>query len=642
MERSSIVHDALCIVHVFLRPHGPARRRLVRRDSPADKATGVKAKKVTIEFSEFIKLEDAQNKVIVSPPQLEQAEIKASGKRIIVELKDTLKENTTYTIDFSDAITDNNEGNPMGNYTYSFSTGTQIDTFEVAGYVLDASNLEPVKGILVGLYDDLSDSVFRQKPMMRVSRSDASGHYVIKGVAPGTYRIYALQDADGDFIFNQRSEMIAFSHQTFEPSSKPDTRQDTIWADSLHIADIVRVPYTHFLPDDLCLMAFTEVQTDRYLLKTERLDPEKMTFYFSYGDSLLPQITGLNFNADSAFVAEYTPKRDTIHFWLRDTALVNQDTLRMEVQYHATDTLGQLHLQTDTMEVLAKVPYEKRMKEQQKAREKWEKEQEKRVKKGEDYEDFPVEALEVKLSVSSSMAPDQNVRLEVPAPLVRLDTAAIHLYSKIDTLWYRAPFVFRPAEGAVRQFELLAEWHPGVEYSLEIDSAAFESLYGLVSKPVKQGFKVSALDEFSTLLVNLTGVADTANVLVQLLDKSENVKKQVHARQGQAEFYYVTPGTYYMRAIIDQNDNGMWDTGEYDADRQAEPVYYYGEEFECKAKWDVSLKWNLTAKNLAEQKPRALVKQQGEKSKKKLQNRNLERAKKLGIEYLKQETGVSL
>ncbi len=114
---------------------------------PADQSTNVKSKKIAILFNEYIKLEDATNKVIVSPPQLEVPEIKAAGKKIIVELQDTLKENTTYTIDFSDAISDNNEGNPMGSYTYSFSTGDHIDTMEVSGYVLDASNLEPIKGI---------------------------------------------------------------------------------------------------------------------------------------------------------------------------------------------------------------------------------------------------------------------------------------------------------------------------------------------------------------------------------------------------------------------------------------------------------------------------------------------------------------
>jgi hypothetical protein len=335
--------------------------------TPEDKATNVKSKKITILFDEFIKLEDATNKVIVSPPQLEQPEIKASGKKIIVELQDTLKDNTTYTIDFSDAISDNNEGNPMGNYTYSFSTGEQIDTFEVSGYVLDASNLEPIKGIAVGLYDDLADSAFKTKPLMRISRTDGSGHFVIKGVAPGTYRAYALQDADGDFRFTQKGEMIAFNHDTFEPSSKPDTRVDTVWRDSLHIDALLQKPYTHFLPDDITLLAFKQLQTDRTLLKTERVEPNKISMYFTYGDSLLPQIKGLNFKADSAFIIETNEKRDTIHYWIRDTTLVNQDTLSMDITYHVTDTLGNLVLQTDSaVDIVPKVSYEKRMKEKAK------------------------------------------------------------------------------------------------------------------------------------------------------------------------------------------------------------------------------------------------------------------------------------
>lgn len=210
--------------------------------TPEDGATGVTTRKITILFDEYIKMANASEKVIVSPPQLEMPEIREAGKKILVELKDSLKPNMTYTIDFSDAISDNNEGNPLGNYTFTFSTGEQIDTFEVAGNVLDASNLEPVKGILVGLYDDLSDSVFKTKPLMRVSRTDGRGRFVIKGVAPGEYRVYALQDADGNYTFNQKSEMIAFSHKTYSPSSKPDIRQDTIWKDTLHIDNIIQTP----------------------------------------------------------------------------------------------------------------------------------------------------------------------------------------------------------------------------------------------------------------------------------------------------------------------------------------------------------------------------------------------------------------
>ena len=610
--------------------------------SPADKSVKVKSRKINIYFNEFIKIEDAQNKVIVSPPQLEQAEIKAAGKRIVVELKDSLKENTTYTVDFSDAITDNNEGNPMGNYTYSFSTGEQIDTFEVAGYVLNAENLEPIKGILVGLYDDLSDSVFKTKPMIRVSRTDSRGHFVVKGVAPGTYRAYALQDADGDFVYNQKSEMLAFSHNTFEPTAKPDMRQDTLWRDTLHIDVVQRVPYTHFLPDDLTLLAFTAKQTDRHLLKTERTEPEKLGVYFTYGDSLLPQLKGLNFDADSAFIIEANEQRDTIFYWLRDTTLVNQDTLRIELQYQATDTTGLLIQKTDTIEALPKMSYEKRMKDQKKEFEKWQKEQEKKRKRNEPFDTvMAVKPLQLKLSAGGTIAPDENITIEVPAPLLRCDTAGIHLYVKIDTLWYRTPFMFQPIAGKTRHFQLLAEWKPGTEYSLEIDSAAFCTIYGQENEAMKNGIKVTELDKFSTLSVTLTGTSDTC-LMVQLLNKSGTMVKQAHAAaDNTVDFFYIKPGEYYLSAFADRNGNGKWDTGDYDANQQPEDVYFYSEVTECKEKWDISRTWNLTARRRFEQKPAALVKQKSEQAKKQ-KNRNAERAKEKGIQYIQEKTGVRL
>ena len=322
--------------------------------NPEDKGVNVTSKKINIYFDEYIKIDNPSEKVVVSPPQLEVPEIKTAGKKIQVSLVDSLKLNTTYTIDFSDAISDNNENNPMGNYTYSFSTGEKIDTMEVSGYVLESENLEPIKGILVGLYNDVADSAFRTKPMLRVSRTDSRGRFVVKGVAPGSYRIFALQDMDGNYMFSQKSEKIAFSHDIIVPSFKPDTRQDTTWIDSLHIKSIDRVAYTHFLPDDIVLRAFTEPLTDRYFLKAERKDATNFSLFFSYGDSIMPTVRGLNFDAKDAFLIESSLQRDTITYWLRDTALVNQDTLQLELSYRMTDSTGVLILRTDTLDVLAK------------------------------------------------------------------------------------------------------------------------------------------------------------------------------------------------------------------------------------------------------------------------------------------------
>ena len=159
--------------------------------------------------------------------------------------------------------------------------------------------------------------------MLRVSRTDDRGHFIIKGVPQRDCRIYALQDADGNYRFSQQSEKLAFTPEIIMPSSKPDIRQDTIWQDSLRILDIKRSPYTHFLPDDVVLTAFNEVQTDRYFLKAERLKAENFTLFFSYGHKDLPIIKGLNFDATDAFVIEPSLNQDTITYWLRDSMLVN-------------------------------------------------------------------------------------------------------------------------------------------------------------------------------------------------------------------------------------------------------------------------------------------------------------------------------
>ena len=610
---------------------------VVLGSTPADKATGVKTKKINIYFDEYIKLADATQNVIVSPPQLEMPEIQAKGKKIVVELKDTLKPDMTYTIDFSDAISDNNEDNPLGNYTFTFSTGQQTDTLEVSGTVLSAENLDPVPSILVGLYEDLADSAFRTKPLLRVARTDANGHFVIKGVAEGEYRIYALQDADGNYKFTQKSEMIAFSHETYKPYVKPDMRQDTIWRDTLHIDSIAQVHYMHYYPDDVVLTAFQEKQTDRYLLKTERKDADRINIFFSYGHEQLPIIRGLNFNSDDAFIVETNAKKDSITYWLRDTLLVNQDTLRMDLIYQMTDSLGRLVEHTDSaIEVLAKTPYEKRVKAQQKEYETWLKQQEKKRKREEPYDSiYPVKPLEPKYNVPQSMDPNRSISIEVPTPPAVLDTAGIHLYTKIDTLWYNASYEFHQRDSLLRYYELLVDWKPGAEYSFEVDSAAIIDIYGKACKSYKQGIKVKALDDYATLFFDISGYTDSAAVVVQLLDKSDKpVAKSKMESDHTAPFYYVAPGIYYARAFVDRNGNGVWDTGDYDADEQAETVYYYSREIETKAKFDITLSWNLTQQPLNQQKPSALVKKKSDKRRQK-KNRNVDRAAKLGIRYIK-------
>ena len=180
------------------------------KSTPVPNALNVSKQKVEIEFDEIIQVDKPSEKVIVSPPQKDMPEIRTSGRKITVILKDSLLPNTTYTIDFSDAIIDNNERNPLYGFAYSFSTGPKIDSLQVSGILLNARDLEPITGMLVGLHSDLEDSAFQKLPLERIASSDELGHFTIRNVTPGKYRLFALKDMNRDYRFVAQAETAEF------------------------------------------------------------------------------------------------------------------------------------------------------------------------------------------------------------------------------------------------------------------------------------------------------------------------------------------------------------------------------------------------------------------------------------------------
>ena len=575
--------------------------------TPAAGALNNQRTKVSLLFDEFIKLEKATEKVVVSPPQVQQPEIKASGKRIQVNLLDSLKANTTYTIDFSDAIVDNNEGNPLGNFTFTCSTGPQIDTMEVSGQVLDASNLEPIKGILVGLHSNLNDSAFTKLPFDRVARTDSRGRFSIRGVAPGKYRIYGLMDADQTFTFNQKSEVIAFNDSLVIPRMEERIRMDTAWVDSLTYDTIVERKYMHYLPDDLILRAFKEFNYSQYLIKSERLVPQKFTFYFAGQADTLPTLKGLNFDERDAFVIEKNPRNDTIHYWVKDSLLFKQDTLAISLTYLYTDTLNQLVSRTDTLNLVSKQKYKKEEPEKKK----------KKKKKDEEDEPEPTKFLPVNVGAPSSMDVYGSISLTFDEPIARFDSAAIHLKEKVDTLWKDIPFEFEQDSLNLKRFNLYYDWEPGNEYEFSVDSTAFHGIYGLFTDKIKQGFKVRKLEEYASITFLVTGADSTA--FVELLDAQDKVVRRRRLTDGgYADFYFLNPGKYCARLVNDRNGNGIWDTGNFEKGEQPEEVYYYNMILEPKANWDLDKQsWDIHAIPLDKQKLDELKKQKPDEDKKK-------------------------
>lgn len=597
--------------------------------TPELHATGNQKSRIELEFDEFIKLEKAAEKVVISPPQMEQPEIKVSGKKVVIELIDSLKDSTTYTVDFSDAIVDNNEGNPMGNFSFSFSTGESIDTLEVSGTVLNAADLEPVKGMLVGLHKNLNDTAFTTLPFDRVSRTDSRGQFIIRGIAPGEYRIFALMDGNQNYLFDSKSERIAFGDSLVIPSWEPAVRQDTLWQDTLTIDTIHTVHYTRFMPDDLILRVFKEENDRQYLTRSQRDKENHFILTFNAKADSLPGLKGLNFDETDAFIIESTSRNDSICYWIKDSLVYGMDTLEVQLDYLYTDSLNQLVPRTDTIYLANKLTREQRERIQKEAEEEKEKERKKREKKGLEPEKEPTPFLKMNVDAPSSFDINKNVVLAFDEPVVRFDTAAIHMQVKVDTLWEDTPFLLRPDSVLPRTYEILAGWEPEKEYKLTIDSAAVTGLYGLHTNKSEHTMKVKKLDEYGTLLLNVKNALPGS--IVELIDNSGKVlRQQPVTQEGTADFYFLAPNSkYYIRLFEDRNGNGKWDTGNYSKGLQPEAVYYFPKVWEMKANFEFEEDWDIHEVPWDRQKLDEIKKQKPEQEKK-IKDRNKERAKKLG------------
>ena len=597
--------------------------------TPELNATGVTGNRIELVFDENVKLQSAFEKVVISPPQSQMPEIKSNGKRVTVELFDTLLPGTTYSVDFSDAIVDNNEGNPYENFTYVFSTGESVDTLAVSGTVLNAEDLEPIKGMVVGLHSCLDDSAFTTKPFERVSRTDSRGRFSIKGIAPGTYRVYALADANQNNRFDQKSEKIAFMDAAVTPFASEAVRPDTIWRDSVTVDSIRSVRYTRFQPDDIVLRAFAEEVRMQYLVKNSRGEHNRFTLYFAAPNEELPVIEGLDHSLEGKYVLEASEKMDTLVYWLSDSTLFRNDTLRVSVTYKVPDSVGAYVDRCDTLSLVSKKKWEKiaEANAKQLADEKKAFLRAESRKEGYDANNPPpfvpkTKVLPFRFTGGASMDVDRECRLSFDEPLQQLDTASVHLYHIVDSLPVPMEFLISPVQGSLRDFSLYAEWRPEQRYQLVIDSAAFKGLYGGVSEKFTRDMNFRSLNEYAVLYLNIPGAGDKA--IVQLMVSDGNVAKEEHTAGGRCAFYFVKPGKYYLRLFIDENGNGKWDTGNFAEGLQPEKVFYYYQKLDLRANFEYSQDdWNIDSP-LDGQKPLEITKQKPPKERKKM-NRNATR-----------------
>ncbi len=552
----------------------------VVKSTPVNGAMNYKKKEITIEFDEIIKLNDYNSKLVVSPPLKKRPKVTARAKKLSIVFQEDLQENTTYTLDFADAIQDNNEGNPLNSFVFSFSTGEVIDSFAVLGNVWNAEDLTPVEGTMVLAHKNLTDTAFTKDVPVRLAKTDSKGHFAIRNLSPGQYKIYALEDANRNYMFDQASEQIAWNDSVFSPQMEYVAMPDTIVkADSIRSDSIVFHDELVYTPNDIKLFMFEEPGVQQYLLSEERADSNKMTFAFNLPVKQF-KVHPVDYPEEKEWnIIEPSVKNDTMLIWITDSALYHKDTLQVALDYESLDTLNQPMLKKDTLlmyhfEVQAKKP--------------------KKQKRGKGKDEVKEVKATLGIEKSSSVVDlFKSYSFIMPTPVKRLDKGMIKLYEKQDSLLNLIDTKLEQDTLFKRKYTIkpVTKWSPGGQYVFVMDSAAIEDVYGLTNDSIGKSFGVQKLESYGTVLVSI--IDPNEDWLVQLVSGSGNVVQQKYvSKSGKFGFQYVKPGTYTLKIVVDKNNNGKWDTGKYASKLHPEQVMFCPSSIEVRANWDGTVEWN--------------------------------------------------
>lgn len=573
------------------------------RSNPTPNAVNVKDRKIEIFFDEIVTLKDPSTKIIVSPAQTEMPRMSALGRKVTVELVDSLLPNTTYTIDFSNSIQDNNEGNAIDNFAFAFSTESVIDSMRVSGYVLDSRTLEPMQSVVVGLQSNLADSAFHKEKLQRVALTNDRGQFTIRNVSPGSYHIFALKDLDRDYKFGNPTEDIAFLDSIIVPSIGSREAADTVYNDLNEIDTIMRATRPAYFPNDILLSMFNEDRKSQYLANNLRVDSTRISLTFAAASDTLPSlsIVGRNDVPDQWYTLERSQTNDTLTYWIRPPHLVSADTLMVATTYLRTDTASNLSWGTDTLKFTF---------QRQKAKKK---------KKNEETDSLEqIRFMELHPLANGTQEVYAPLLLQTGTPIERYSREAFHLQRKLqnDTTFYPAEIksiALRDSTLSRRDLMLKVDWEPGAAYTLAVDSLAMTDIYGLQTKPLKVDFNVRKMEEYGNIVFNITAVRDSA--IVELLDGTEKIVLRAPVKSHRAELLNLLPGKYYARLFIDRNGNGKYDTGNYDMHLQPEETVYYPGAINLKKNWDVEQTWDIYATPIDKQRPEAIKKNKPERKK---------------------------
>jgi hypothetical protein len=499
----------------------------IKSSAPENYALNYTDNKIHLAFDEYIQVKN-WNQVLISPPLKNSPEYSLKGKKLEIELKDTLSKNTTYTINFGTTIVDNNEGNVLDSNVLIFSTGAFLDSLKFEGSVVNSFNKKPEKNILVMLFPFTYEAIKQDSLPAYYTKTDEAGHFLIKHVKNGTYKILALKDNNQNFRYDQPSEAVAFIDYDVDSSINSKIKMNI----------------------------FEEEAEKVFIKKTTTESPGRINIFLNKGvknfsfDFIKPHI-----NKEDIIVE--TNNKDSIILWLKNNL---SDTILL--------TVGDSKKFQDTL-LLSFAKKEKSTLNSEKNK---------------------TISTQSNLSKDGVLHYQTNLLLDFNCPIKELDVKKFILINSSDTLNFQSKFI----DSANRKLEITYPFKPDSSYQLIIADSSLQDIFGNFNKKLVLNFKTQNPEHYSAISIKIKGLKEEQNRIIQLLDEKQQVIKQKMIDKNEnIRFEYTEPGNYFLKLILDSDNNGEWTTGNYKLKKQPELVYLYNKALQIKSNWDMELEWEI-------------------------------------------------
>ncbi len=523
---------------------------------PAPGSTSIPTHKAQIQFGfdEYVTIKTPAN-VFLSPPQQKIPKSKVKGKGIVVSFEEDLLPNTTYTLNLTNAVADNNEGNFFPGYTYVFSTGEHIDSMMITGTVLDCISLKPVKDATVMLYKDHADSaIFKHRPDAAV-KTDDWGYFALPYIQDTLYRLYAITDANNDNMYQSETEQVAFIDSLIRPRTVVNDTLPEL--QKYEMTDTLAVKERK---SEYTLKLFKEENTRQYLKNFGRVADRYGFVSFMAKNAWIDSLWIKGYKADR-LITQFNLRQDSLEFWLNDRRPA-PDTLHLYINYRKTN---------DSTHVLEPVLEQHKLfiegigarKRGYAAR---------RDLKHEDT------VCVFKINATPELVEQEGFELVFDYPLINaaFDSLNFH-YLTPKQKDVRGSFSVTRDSLNLRRYTIVPKEKllQGYEYFLKVPQGVFRDINGFRNDSTEFKVSLPTDDKLSTLNVNLEGVE--GSVIVDLLnEKRDNVLRSYTVSSDQRlSFPYLKAGKYSLRITLDANANSMIDSGDLLAHRMPENVAFF-------------------------------------------------------------------